>query len=110
MQNRISVRDFFIALAILAFTLAIECMEREFFTSTGVGATVTVVLAIIAGFLFVAFIDWALWKEDIKERTRLNNSLRQWELTTGDVLGQASVKRSARWWWRPLRNLWLNRR
>ena len=66
-------------------------------------------LATIGGFLLVAFIDWIIWKDDREERARLNNALRQWELATGNTLGRASIKRSARWWWRPLRNCWLKR-
>ena len=110
MRNRLSVRDLFIALAILTFTLGLRSVMRDCFVSTEVGATVVVGLAIIAGFLFIAFIDWALWKDDRKERARLNKEIRQWELATHKVLGQASVKRSARWWWRPLRKWWIDRR
>ena len=110
MRNRLSGRDLFIALAILTFTLGLRSVMREFFVSTEVGATVAVGLAIIAGFLFIAFIDWALWKDDKKERARLNKELRRWELATGEVLGRASVKRSARWWWQPLQWWWLDRR
>ena len=110
MRNRLSGRDLFIALAILTFTLGLQSVMREWFVSTEVGATVAVGLAIVAGFLFIAFIDWALWEDDKKEPARLNKELRRWELATGEVLDRASVKRSARWWWQPLRKWWLDRR
>ena len=83
---------------------------RDFFFNTEVGATLAVGLAIIMGFLFVAFIDWAIWKDDQEERARVNKALRQLALTTREDFGRASVKRSARWWWRPLRERWLKRK
>ena len=110
MFGRLSFRDFCIAIAILVFTLPITCIVSEFITHTQLGATIAVALAIVAGFLFVAFIDWVIWKDDWKERRKLNDALRKWQTLTGEAQAPASQRRSARWWWRPIRNWWLRKR
>ena len=110
MRSRISVRDMFIAVAVAILTLPTSFIMSEFITGPQLGATIAVLLAIVAGFLLITFADWAVWREDKQERIRLNKALRAFELWSGEVMGQASEKRSARWWWRPLGNWWLKRR
>ena len=110
MSNRLPVRDLFLALAILVFAPLFQCAMSEFVMDTQLGSTVAVGLAIICGFLLVAFADWVIWEDNERERAELDKLFRHWELFTGQPTARTSNKRSARWWWRPLRYWWLERK
>ena len=110
MLSRLSIRDLFIAIAILIMTPAASFVVTKFCASGVLGPTIAAGIVIASSFTLIALIDWAIWKDDKKERVKLNNALRQWELTTGEVLGRAWTGRSARWWWWPVRNWWLKQR
>ena len=110
MWRSLSVRDLFIALASLGLIPVVQWVLMRLYATTDIRPTIIAGAAIVVGFLVIAFLDWAIWKDDKKERARLNDAFRNWELATGETLGRASIKRSARWWWRPIRNWWLMKR
>ena len=63
---RFSSRDLAIAVAILGLTPGFRWVGKEFSVESELGATIAVALAIVAAFVLVAFLDWALWNRDTK--------------------------------------------
>ena len=96
MWSSLSARDLFIALAILGLMPVVRRVLMRLFATPNIGPTIIAGTPIVVGFLGIAFVDWAIWMDDKKERARLNAAFRKWELVTGETLGRASIKRFAR--------------
>ena len=110
MLSRLSIRDLFIVVAILTMTPVASFVVTKFCASGVLGATIAAGIVTVSSFTLIALIDWAIWKDDKKERVKTNNAVRQWELTHRKVLGETSSARSARWWWWPVYSWWLKQR
>ena len=104
---RFSSRDLAIAVAILGLTPGFRWVGKESSVESELGATIVVALAIVAAFVLVAFLDWAVWNRDTKEVVKAGKALRQLELLTGRAFPEVSRKPVPRGWWRPLYRCWL---